>query len=288
MRAEGLRGLHSFTSAVPLLGPGARVQTVHELPWRHGEPENAGWRHRAWAAVGPWRADRVVCPTQLVARDLARHASVDARRIRVVPWGVGPPFRAEESPDDDERLARLGVGPDPFVLCPGGARPKKNLAALLRGAARLTSGPGAHLEIVVTGERATARTPDRDGDLATRLGMDLRTKLVGDVDDATLATLLRRASLVALLSRSEGFGLPVLEAFASGTPVLVPHGTAQAEVAGELAFLVRTDDPDDVARGLTEALARGPTLRATLIAFAGERTWDATARMIEALWEELA
>ena len=70
VEARRLVGLHSFTSAVALTGAGARVQTIHELPWRHDEPENAGAAHRLWAQLGPIRADRVITPTEHVARDL--------------------------------------------------------------------------------------------------------------------------------------------------------------------------------------------------------------------------
>src|SRR5262245_54849775 len=65
-----LDGLHSFTSAFPLRGDGARVQTVHELPWRYAVRENAGLKHRAWAYLGSWRASRVITPSEHVAHAL--------------------------------------------------------------------------------------------------------------------------------------------------------------------------------------------------------------------------
>jgi hypothetical protein len=89
----GLAGLHSFTSAFPLRGKGERVQTVHELPWRHGVRENAGLAHRAWAHLGSWRAGRVLTPSEHVAHELLRSFTVVKTKVRVVPWGVEEHFR---------------------------------------------------------------------------------------------------------------------------------------------------------------------------------------------------
>ena len=170
-RREGLAGLHSFTSGFPPFGPGKRVQTVHELPWRHGVRENAGWRHRAWAALGPLFADRVVCATEHVARDLRRRWLPGAGRVRVCPWGVGPPFEEEPPPGtvDEVVLGRYRLPEDPLALCLAATRPKKNLAAVLQGLAEVRRRGGPSLHIVITG----AETPQlrRDLGLASQLGL---------------------------------------------------------------------------------------------------------------------
>ena len=119
-----LDGLHSTVSAFPLRARCRRVQTVHELPWRHGVAENADLRHRLWAAVGPLVADRVVCPSEHVARDLRRRLLPGASGVRVVPWGCGPPFSDEPAPGevDELRLERYRLGEDPIALCVGAVR----------------------------------------------------------------------------------------------------------------------------------------------------------------------
>jgi glycosyltransferase involved in cell wall biosynthesis len=284
--AKGLLGLHSFTSAFPWRGPGRRVQTVHELPWRHGVSENAGTRHRAWAALGPVLADRVVVPTEHVARDLARRRLPGRDRIRVVPWGVGPPFEspAPDALSDSREVARLGLAGAPYVLCVGAVRAKKNLPAVLRGAAELRAGGGPGVRVAVTGER----TPDlaRDLELARELGVDATP--VGQVDDERLAALLRGAAAVPVLSRSEGFGLPVLEALACGAPVLVPERGAQTEVAGDPGFRVAPDDPRSVAAGILRALDAGAAGREDRARRAAEFGWHDAAARVETLWMELA
>ena len=170
-----LLGLHSFTSAFAVRGPGRRVQTVHELPWLHGVKENAGWRHRAWARFGRLRADRVVTPTEHVARQL-RRGSFGSADIRAVPWGVDTggddaPF----APDpplhviDEAVLERHRLGDDPYLFVPGADRQKKNLAGVLHGLAALKKRGEHRLRLVITGKD----TPDlrRDLGLATRLGL---------------------------------------------------------------------------------------------------------------------
>ncbi len=287
-REQGLAGLHSYLSAFPVRGPGARVQTVHELPWLHGVVENAGWRHRMWARIGARRAGAVVCPSAFVARDLAAFAPAAARRTRVIPWGIGPEFAAAPPAGvvDEALLERYRLGEVPFALCLGAVRPKKNLAALLQGLAELRAGGGPELRALVTGEETAELR--RDLGLASKLGLANAVRTLGIVDEADLPGLLRLASVVPVLSRSEGFSFPTLEALACGTPALVPLGSAQAELAGEHGIGVDAADAASVARGLCLALERREELRWSSPARAAEFTWERSAAAVEALWEELA
>ena len=280
---ENLVGIHSFVSAFPWRGPGRRVCTIHELPWKHGVRENAGLRHRFWASFGRRLADRVVTATERVARDLGK-----SDRVRVVPWGVAPPFEDEPPPGvvDEPVLAKYGLSDSTYALCVGAVRPKKNLEAVLRGTAALRERNGPRLQLVVTGEH----TPDlrRDLGLASKLGLSAWLSTPGRVEEADLPALYRLAAVVPFLSRSEGFGLPVLEALACSTPVVVPQGSAQAEVAGEHGIVVDANDPVSIAEGLERAVAQREALRYRVSERARELTWTHAAERIEALWKELA
>jgi glycosyltransferase involved in cell wall biosynthesis len=282
-----LAGVHSFTSSFALLAPGKRVQTVHELPWRHGVAENAGLRHRAWAAFGPWRAHALVCGSETIARELERARWPFGARARAIPWGVGPPFAVESADGlpDEPVLARWRLGEDPLLLCLGAVRAKKNLAALLHGVAALRARGGPRVQIVVSGEHSAQLR--RDLGLAQRLGLSGCISTPGLLPEADLPALLRLASAVPVLSRSEGFSLSALEALACGTPVLVPHGSAQAEVAGELAILVDPLQPDSVADGLERALAQREELRYALAERAARYSWERCAQRVEDLWASL-
>ena len=272
--AEGLAGVHSFTSAFPLRGPGHRVQTVHELPWRHGVRENADARHYAWAALGPLRAARVVCPSEHVAADLARGPLVPRKKIRVVRWGVEPRFAPEPPPMviDESALTRYRLGEEPFVLAPGAVRPKKDLAALLYGMAERKRRGAEPLRVLVTG--GDTQQLREDLGLASKLGLARWIAMLDEVAEQDLPSLYRLARAVPALSRSEGFGLTVLEAMACGTPVLVPRAGAQAEVAGEAGIVVDPRSPASVADGLERALsARAELRRAGVERARGSSSW---------------
>ncbi len=283
-----LAGLHSFTSAFPWRGEGLRVQTVHELPWRHGVRENADLGHRLWASLGALRASRVVVPGEHVAQDLLRSPFVAAKKVRVVPWGVEGHFQAEPPPRvvDEAVLTRYRLGEDPFVFCPGAVRAKKNLPAVLYALAERNQRGAKPVHVLVTG----GDSPDLRTNLglASKLGLDRWVMMLDEVAEADLPSLYRLASAVAVLSHSEGFGLPVLEALACGTPVLVPRASAQAEVAGAAGIVVDARSPGSVADGLERALGERAELGRRGVQRARDFSWDAGAEKIEALWQELA
>lgn len=280
-RDQDLDGIHSPVSAFPWRGPGLRLQTVHELPWRHGVKENADLRHRLWAALGSRRADLVICPSRHVARHLGGRADV-------CPWGVEARFADEPPPGevDELLLARYRLVEDPLALCLGAVRAKKDLAALLRGLAELRRRDGPRVHAVVTG-------PDtldlrRDLGTASKLGLARYVSTPGTVEDAHLPGLLRLAALVPVLSRSEGFAFPVLEALACGAPVLVPPDSAQSELAGPAGIVVEPADAASVADGIERALAERESGRAARLERASAFTWERCAAQVETLWSALA
>ncbi len=286
-KREGLVGVHSFLSAFPWRGPGRRVQTVHELPWRHGVAENAGWAHRLAARVGPHFADAVLVPSEFVARDLGLRPAAQGGKLFVVPWGVGAPFAPDPAPGevDEVVLGQLRLPESPLLLCPGAVRAKKNLAATLRGVARLRERGGPALHVVVSGEHSADLRSDLG--LAQKLGLARFVSTPGHLPEESLAALLRLASAACVLSHSEGFGLPALEALACGTPVIVSRDSAQAEVAGDAGIAVDASDPDSVADGLALALEEREERRWSAPERAAAFSWERTAECIEGVWEGL-
>ena len=133
-------------------------------------------------------------------------------------------------------------------------------------------------------------TPDlrRDLGLVSRLGLARHVSTPGELEEQDLPGLLRLAAAVPVLSRSEGFGLPALEATACGTPVIAPRGSAQAEVAGAEAFLCHPEDPAAVAEAVASAVEQREELRWVLPDAAEGRSWQSTAEALESLWAGLA
>ncbi len=284
---DGLDGIHSFVSAFAWRGPGLRVHTVHELPWRHGVKENADWRHRFWASLGVRRADRTLSATEIVQEELGAGWLTPREKLRLCPWGAGAPFSELSPPDviDEVVPGRLRLPEDPFFLAPGAVRAKKNLAALLHGFAHAHA-QGMRAQLVITGpETGDLR---RDLGLVSKLGLARWVSTPGELSDQDLASLYRLCAGTCVLSHSEGFALPVAEALSCGAPVIVSKGGSAAEVAGPAGLIVNPHDPESVSEALRQAVERRSALRQPALERSAEFTWARCAARIEEVWEELA
>ena len=253
--------------ALPLHAPCPVVVTIHDLSFEREDPVLMGRRDR-WifrrvvprAARG---AARVLTVSERTKRDLVERYGVPSERVVVTPNGVDPSF----GPDGASCNLQLG----PYALAVGAIQPRKNQLAALAAARE------AGLELVVVG-------PVKDESVAAELRAQ-GARLEGYVAVERLAELYRGAACLVQPSRHEGFGLPVVEAMASGTPVVVVPDAALVEVAGDAAVVV---EESQLADGIRRALAETERLRTAGLArardFSWERTADATMQVyVEAL-----
>jgi len=259
-RARALDLLHCPTFRGPVSARAPVVLTVHDLAILRFPEALPRW-HRLYGKTGLRRvlaaADAIVAVSEFTRREITALASVPAERIRVVPNGVDGVF-AEEGP------AAAGD----YVLAVATLEPRKNLGRAVEAATL------AGVELRVVGARGW-------GGVAV-------PGWVGEVPDAELAALYRGARCVVYPSLYEGFGLPVLEAMACGTPVVTSRGGATEEVAGGAAVLVDPLDSASIAEGIEEAAKRRPELVALGLERARGFTWSRTADAVEALWRALA
>jgi glycosyltransferase involved in cell wall biosynthesis len=257
------------------------VVTVHDLAFLHDPAHFTRHGLRFFRrALDLTRADAdlVVVPSEATRDDCVAHG-FDEARVRVVPWGIDA---APATPDEvaaaraQRRLTR------PYVLWTGTIEPRKNLPTLLRAFAQVDSGA----DLVLVGPQGWNEDLDR-----LIAPVRSRVHVIGFVPADDLAPLYAGASVFAYPSLREGFGLPVLEAMAQGTPVVTSTGTSTAEVAGDAGLLV---DPRDEA-GLADAL--GALLddrdRAEALGEQGRRramtfTWVRAAEAFAALYREVA
>lgn len=246
----GLGGTHGMVHAPTLLAPLRRRRSVHEgdqvavtihdtLAWTH--PESLGPGTGMWTKTMAKRArkhaDAVVVPTHAVAARLGEELDF-GDRIRVI--GGAPATTLRLPPDADERAARLSL-PERYALTLGSILPRKGVAPLIRAMAR----PEAHgIPLLIAG-------PDRFGDssatgVAAAAGLpEDRIRALGHLEDADLAVVLDRASLFVYPSLAEGFGLPIVEAFKFGLPVIHSDDPALVEVAGGASLIVERPTPAD-------------------------------------------
>ena len=260
------------------------VPIVHDLAFRH-YPEtapqiDARWRRRFAAAV--LDAPAIVVPSASVADDLREAYGITDERIHVVHHGVDADVFAP-APQGAIAAARGRFGIEgPYVLFLGGIEPRKNLEMLVRAFARTDS---RNIRLVIAGGpvRWSPRSAERLEASIALLPEAVRDRIVvtGYVSERDKLALLSGATALAYPSLYEGFGLPVLEAFAAGVPVLTSNVASLPEVAGDAAVLVDPGDVDAVAAALTELIV-DDDLRAVLsaagLARAAGFTWEATAR----------
>jgi glycosyltransferase involved in cell wall biosynthesis len=263
----------------PTRGSGV-VLVVHDLAYERF-PETAPQMDARWRRVfRRWlrRAAAVIVPSHSAERDLLAHHDVEPGLVRVVPHGVEPFVRPERSAIG-EALDRFGVG-GRYVLFVGGIEPRKNLRRLVEAFGR--SDTDAWL--VIAGGRTNwiPEEGDRLAEAVAALPSDVRRRVVmtGYVSERDKRELLAGAEVLAYPSLYEGFGLPVLEAFAAGIPVLTSTVSSLPEVAGDAALLVDPRDPAALAAGL-ERLLGDDGLREGLRRAGRERarafSWETTA-----------
>jgi glycosyltransferase involved in cell wall biosynthesis len=253
----------------PLVGPRCAVVIHDAAALRHPDWYSrtyATWQRLVLPAIAR-RAWRVITVSDFARRELADLLGVDAA---VVPGGVDDRFR----PDADPEPARRALDLDrPYVLCVASQTARKNLAALVPAAVALAADD---IDLVVAG----GHRPQ----FAREHGLDILRPL-GHVDDALLPGLYAGATAFALPSLYEGFGLPVLEAMACGTPVVAAATGALPETCGGAALAVEPDGEAFAAAltGLLGDQAERARLRAAGLERARGFSWDATAQAIDAL-----
>lgn len=269
--------LHLPAPIAPVRAPVPVVLTIHDMmPWRH--PGDYGRvslrRERAFTRRLARSARRILVPSQFTRGEVIEHLDVDPGAVAVVPHGVDGRFRPHPA-GLVERAHRFGIPPGPYVLWVGTPEPRKNAAALER-AFRLVRREMGGVHLVMAGPWLA--DPAFDGVIAADDGV-IRP---GFVTDDELSQLYSEASCFVFPSRYEGFGLPLLEAMACGTPVIASNTGAMPEVVGDAGLLVDPDDDAAIASTVTSVLS-SPALAADLrqrgLERAHEFTWAHAAAL---------
>ena len=283
---------HSPDFTLPPVMPGTpTVLTVHDLSFAK-DPESASPGLRGYLDVvvprSVQRATHVLADSQATKDDLIELYGTPAEKISVLYSGVEASFRPI---DDEAKLAavreRYHLGAAPFIFSISTIQPRKNYKRLI--AAFDAALRNSDFNLVIAGgkgwlyEEIFAEVERRD--LAGRV------LFPGYVDDADLSALYSAAQALAYPSLYEGFGLPLLEAMACGTPVLASTAPCLPEVAGKAALLVDPYDVDDIAAGLQQIVSDSG-LRVELVERGFERAaqfrWEDSARKLVELYTVLA
>jgi glycosyltransferase involved in cell wall biosynthesis len=281
------------------IGPAAStgppfVSVVHDL---------TAWTHPEWHATRTlvgfapfWertveRASRFLCVSETTARELVARYPETAPRVRVARNGLDSVFSRAAQLDgpDAEKTRRQHAGGQRYVLYLGTLEPRKNVERLVMACERLWSKRRSRPDLVLAGGigwkstallRRIGRSPYRD-----------KIHLAGYASRDSAAELYRAAEAFVYPSLSEGFGLPVLEAMACGTPVVASTAEALVEVGGEAVLYAPADDPAELARQIDRVLENrevSDRLRKAGPERAAQFTWEKAAAGTLAVLEEAA
>jgi glycosyltransferase involved in cell wall biosynthesis len=281
---------HSPDFVLPPLGKTPGLLTVHDLSFMK-HPDGAAPKLRRWLnKVVPdsvARAHHILADSQSTKYDLQTLLGVNPAKISVVGAGVEPRFKPINNPEILNRVRQRYHLPDQFILSLGTLEPRKNFEGLIHAFNNLQADfPKLHL--VIAGGKgwlynsiftAAAQSPATE-----------RIHLIGFVADEDLPALYSLAHIFAFPSHYEGFGIPVLEAMACGTPVVTADNSSLPEIAGQAALLVPAIDIE----ALTEVLGlfyTDPSLRERCIRAGLDRppkfTWAGAAQKLLAIYQQI-
>lgn len=290
MRASGAQLVHGPANSLPLLGFGLPgVVTIHDL---------AIYDHPEWFPAGQWfatsvvvpqsvrRARAIICPSAATKRAIVRLFQVEPERCRVIPHGVEAEFSLPVSTAVRAELTARYALPGRYLLQVGTVQPRKNYVTTLRALARIPV--EQRIPLLVIG--GFGWNYDEVVDSVRELELTEWVRFVGYAGMPELPGLYQMAQAVLFPSLDEGFGLPVLEAFAAGAPVVASDAGAIPEVAGDAAILCQPEDDEALARNLVRVLTDSE-LRERQVAAGRARaalyTWSASAAAHRAVYESV-
>ncbi len=239
----------------PLQSPVPLVITVHDLTTLLVPEYRRPFRNRLYNALvsaSARGASCIITDSEASKQDIITHLHIPAEKIERIYLAAGAQFSRQDSGLLEMAVLRKYDLPDFYVLYLGGYELHKNVTTLLLAWTYVGQALGEDYPLVLAGRKptqASANYPDYDGYIK-QLGIEEYVRWIGYVEEEDKPVLYRNAETFVFPSRQEGFGLGVLEALASGTPVVTTNASSLPEVLGEAGFAV---DPDD-ARGMAGAI----------------------------------
>ena len=272
---------------------GKHVVTIHDAAlWRC--PAWCSWKGRMYfrplTARAAKRAARIITISEHSRRDIIRFMGADPGKVIVAGISCSPVFRPAADTEVRERVRTVHGLPGKFILSVGSLEPRKNIPRLLEAFRHLKNIPaGAKCTLVLVGRRAWGAHDISD--TIRTLGLEKDVIVADYVSIQDLVHFYNLADFFVFPSLYEGFGLPVLEAMACGTPVLCSNAASLPEVVGDAALLF---DPLNIGE-MTESMKRmieddalKTRLRESGLRQAGKFSWDVVAARIEEAYESVA
>jgi len=293
IRREGVTLFHAPHYVLPPLVSCRSVVTIHDcihLMFPQYLPNRLAHTYaRASISLAARRATRVLTVSESSKRDILRFVDAPADKIDVIYNAYDERFGVEPGEDEVARVRERYQLHDEFVLYAGNVKPHKNLERLIEAFDLVRRRGLDHVKLVLIGDEISKYAALRRAVHQYRLHKYVR--FLGYMPEETLAVMYRLAGVFVFPSLYEGFGLPPLEAMASGTPVVTSNVSSLPEVAGDAAVLVDPYDPQAIADGIhrvltDEGLRRD--LRRKGLARAHQFSWEQSARRVREIYGEVS
>jgi glycosyltransferase involved in cell wall biosynthesis len=293
LRRERVDLFHAPHYVLPPLTPCPAVVTIHDcihLRFPQYLPNRVAYAYaRASLWIATHRSHRILTVSEASKRDILRYFRVPEKKIDVIYNAIDERFGQPPNPEEMERVRERYQLDDPFILYAGNIKPHKNLERLIEAFHSLRRGGGFDtVRLLIIGDEISKYATLRRA--VHRHKLHKYVRFFGFVPDETLASLYRLASVFVFPSLYEGFGLPPLEAMASGTPVITSNVSSLPEVVGDAALLIDPYEPESIAdamrRVLTDAALRDQ-LRARGFQRAREFSWDRSVRRVREIYGEV-
>ena len=294
---EKLYWFHSPDFMLPLHSHGCKlVSTIHDLSvfiFPNFAPKALKSRfypaYRAAVKLMAKHADEIITDSEHSRREICKHLNVPLHKVHTIYCGVGKEFKDNISPSISKGLIEQEYGVSgKIILYVGRQDPNKNLCALIETYSQLTQPIKDEYRLVIVGS-PYHRFPEPQ-QLTEELNLTEQVVFTGYVPQECLPHFYRAATLFVYPSLYEGFGLPPLEAMASGIPVVSSNATSLPEVVGDAALLVNPRDVSQFKRAI-EKIVEDDALRTEMIEKGLERakhfSWQGTARQTLELYERI-
>ena len=294
LRREKVDLFHAPHYVLPPLTPCKSVVTIHDcihLRFPQYLPNRLGYAYaRSSLWVATHRSNRILTVSEASKRDILEYFNVPPDKIHVIYNGIDERF-GEPPPDEDVNRVRERYQLDgPFVLYAGNIKPHKNLGRLIAAFDILRHGSSEfeQVKLIIIGDEISKYAALRHA--VHRHKLHKHVRFFGFVPTRTLAILYRLAAVFVFPSLYEGFGLPPLEAMASGTPVITSNVSSLPEVVGDAALLIDPLQPEEIADALRRVLSDS-SLREDLSRRGLERarhfSWDDSIRRVHQIYGEV-
>jgi glycosyltransferase involved in cell wall biosynthesis len=256
--------LHSPCLTAPIFHACPLVMTIHDMIWLFPQQYSKSdtfslqWKLMEWyqltiPRIASRRAAAILTVSQISKDDIVRHLGIDPTCIHVTHGAVSSLYQRVEDPGKAQSIrTKYGLN-SRFIFAIGSADPRKNLEILVDAYARLPESLRTEYHLVimwtapVLAESISKKIQDLD--------ISRFVRFIFQVPNEDLVFLYNEASLFVFPSLYEGFGLPVLEAMACGTPVVAANTSSIPEVAGDAALLVEANDPEGISTAMAQVLS---------------------------------